>query len=144
MWVQSLRLGFDPWEGKIPWRRAWQSTLVVLPDKSHGQRGLAGCSPWGHKELDMTEHTHMPCPSRKGMNTPEGDSEMGGLHCHCSFRGHRPRGQSCLLLGFRGPGCCHWNLRNQLPPGALEAGPPARGSGAELPARTVGATRLPA
>ena len=105
MWVQSLRLGFDPWEGKIPWRRAWQSTLVVLPDKSHGQRGLAGCSPWGHKELDMTEHTHMPCPSRKGMNTPEGDSEMGGRHCHCSFRGHRPGGQSCLLLGFRGPGC---------------------------------------
>ena len=49
--------GFDPWAGKIPWRRAWQRTPVFLPRKSHGQRSLAGCSPWGHKELD-TEHTH--------------------------------------------------------------------------------------
>ena len=37
--------GFDPWVGKIPWRRAWQPTLVLLPRESHGQRSLAGCSP---------------------------------------------------------------------------------------------------
>ena len=30
----------------------------ILPGESHGQRSLAGYSPWGHKELDMTEHTH--------------------------------------------------------------------------------------
>ena len=30
---------------------------VFLPGKSHEQRSLAGYSPWGHKELDMTEHT---------------------------------------------------------------------------------------
>ena len=24
-------------------------------NESHGQRSLAGCSPWGHKELDMTK-----------------------------------------------------------------------------------------
>ena len=46
---------FDPWVGKIPWRRAWQLTAVVLPRESHGQRSLAGYSPWGHTELDMTE-----------------------------------------------------------------------------------------
>ena len=51
-------LGFDPWEGKIPWRRAWQPTLVFLPQKSHGQKSLAGYSSWGHKELDMTETTY--------------------------------------------------------------------------------------
>ena len=28
---------------------------VLLPGKSHGQRSLAGCSPWGCKESDMTE-----------------------------------------------------------------------------------------
>ena len=33
----------------------WQSTLVLLPGKSHGQRSLAGCSPWGYKELDATQ-----------------------------------------------------------------------------------------
>ena len=49
---------FDPWVGKIPWRREWQPTLVFLPGKSHGQRSLAGCSrgrTMGLPELDMTE-----------------------------------------------------------------------------------------
>ena len=32
---------------------------VFLPGKSHGQRSLAGYSPWGHKELDTTDHTHI-------------------------------------------------------------------------------------
>ena len=41
--------GFDPWVGKIPWRRKWQPTLVFLPEKSHGQRSLEGYSPWGCK-----------------------------------------------------------------------------------------------
>ena len=41
---------FDPWVGKIPWRRAWQPTAVFLPGESHGQRSLAGYSPWGGKE----------------------------------------------------------------------------------------------
>ena len=45
----------DPWVRKIPWRSAWQPTLVFLLGKSHGQRSLAGYSPWGHKELDRTE-----------------------------------------------------------------------------------------
>ena len=43
------------------WRRKWQPTPVLLPGESHGQRSLAGYSPWGRKELDMTEqltHTH--------------------------------------------------------------------------------------
>ena len=46
---------FDPWIGKIPWRREWLPTPVFLPGESHGQRSLAGYSPWGHKESDMTE-----------------------------------------------------------------------------------------
>ena len=37
---------FDPWVGKIPWRRKWQPSPVFLPGKSHGQRSLAGYSPW--------------------------------------------------------------------------------------------------
>jgi len=31
------RHGFDPWIRRIPWRRAWQPTLEVLPGESHGQ-----------------------------------------------------------------------------------------------------------
>ena len=60
---------FDPWVGKIPWRRKWQPIPVFLPGKSHGQRNLGGSSPWGHKESDTTERlnhnsmftTRSPC-----------------------------------------------------------------------------------
>ena len=45
---------FDPWVGKIPWRRKWQLTPVFLPGEFHGQKGLAGYSPWGRKESDTT------------------------------------------------------------------------------------------
>ena len=39
------RPGFNPWVGKMPWRRAWQSILAFLPGESHGQGSLAGYSP---------------------------------------------------------------------------------------------------
>ena len=53
---QCRRHGFDPWVGKIPWRRKWQPTPIFLPGKPHGQRSVAGYSPWGRKESDMTAH----------------------------------------------------------------------------------------
>ena len=55
------RHGFDPWVGKIPWRRAWQPTLVFLPGEAHGQRSLAGYSPWGLQK------------SRTRLSTPTSD-----------------------------------------------------------------------
>ena len=82
---QCRRHGLDSCVGKIPWRRKWQSSPVFLPGKSHGQRSLVGYSPYGCKELDMTEqmsvhaythtHTHtqvMKC-NRVELNS---DSEM--------------------------------------------------------------------
>ena len=50
------------------WRRAWQPTPIFLPGESHGQRSLAGYSPWGHKESDVTERL-----------SPRGQNVM--LHC---------------------------------------------------------------
>ena len=52
---------FHPWAGKIPWSMAWQPTPVFLRGEFYGQRILAGYSPWGCKESDMTEilSTHM-------------------------------------------------------------------------------------
>ena len=55
-WRRHQRHGFDPWVGKIPWRRKWQPTPVFSAEESHEQRSLAGCSPWDCKESDMTEH----------------------------------------------------------------------------------------
>ena len=38
--------------------RQWHPTPLLLPGKSHRQRSLVGCSPWGHKELDITDWLH--------------------------------------------------------------------------------------
>ena len=54
--LQCRGPGFSPWVRKIPWRRKWQPTpVLLLPGKSHGQRSLVGWSPWGCKEWDRTE-----------------------------------------------------------------------------------------
>ena len=55
---QCRRPGFDPWVGKIPWRRAWQPTPVFLPGESHRWRNLVGYNPLGHEESDTTERLH--------------------------------------------------------------------------------------
>ena len=50
------RPGFDPWVGKIPWRRVRLPTLVFRPGESYGLY-----SPGGHKESDMTEQLSLQC-----------------------------------------------------------------------------------
>ena len=94
-WISSCgrikndpKLGFNPWIGKISWRREWIPTPVFLPGESHGQRNLVGYSTWDHKESDRPEkltltlsvqfscsamfnclwphglqHSRLPCPS---------------------------------------------------------------------------------
>ena len=58
-------------------RRQWQPTPVFLPGKSHGQRSLVGCSPWGCKESDTTEwlHFHFSLSCIEGNGSP--------LQCSC-------------------------------------------------------------
>ena len=46
---------FNPWVGKIPWKREWLSPPVFLPREFHGQRSLAGYSPWDHRKSGTTE-----------------------------------------------------------------------------------------
>ena len=55
--LQCKRFEFNPWVGKILWRKKWQPTPVFLSGESRGQRCLAGYSLWGHKELGTTEAT---------------------------------------------------------------------------------------
>ena len=57
LWLSWLRIRlqcgiprFDPWVGKIPWRRKRLPTLVFWPGEFHGLY-----SSWGHKELDTIE-----------------------------------------------------------------------------------------
>ena len=60
------------------WRRQWHPTPVLLHGKSHGQRSLVGCSPWGCEELDMTEqlpfHFSLSCI---------GEGNGNPLQCSC-------------------------------------------------------------
>ena len=67
------RSGIYPWVKKIPWRRAWQPTPVSLPGEFHGQRSLAGYSPWGCKESDTTEQLskHAEAAEAKAMSKQE-------------------------------------------------------------------------
>ena len=58
--LQCGRPGFDPWMGKILWRRKWQLTPGPLPGKFHGWRSLVGYGPWGHRVghdwSDLAQH----------------------------------------------------------------------------------------
>ena len=71
------------WLRHLTWRRQWQPTPVLLPGKSHGQKSLIGCSPWGHKESDTTErlHFHFSCI---------GEGNGNPLQCSCL---ENPRGR---------------------------------------------------
>ena len=54
---QHRRGDFNPWVGKIPWRRAWQPTPVFLPGESHGQRCLKSYCLQGRKETQLKQFT---------------------------------------------------------------------------------------
>ena len=58
---------FNPWVGKMPWRREWLPTPVFLPGEYHGQRRLAGYSPQGRKESDITEQLTLKKKKKKGI-----------------------------------------------------------------------------
>ena len=58
---ETQRRGFDPWVGKILWRRAWQPTPVFLPGESCEQNSLVDYDTQCHTELDMTEVTQRAC-----------------------------------------------------------------------------------
>ena len=53
--VGNIKVGVQSWIRKIPWSRKWQPNPVFLLGKPRGQRSLVVYSPWGLKELNMTE-----------------------------------------------------------------------------------------
>ena len=90
--LQCRRLGFDPWVGKIPWRRAWQPTPVFLPGKSHRQGSLVVYSPRGCKESDMTEqltlYNPMDCSPPGSSVHDDSPGKNTGVGCHALLQGN--------------------------------------------------------
>ena len=61
IWLPSREPNNTKWRARrkeVRWRRHWNPTPVLLPGKSHVQRSLVGCSPWGSEESDTTEQLH--------------------------------------------------------------------------------------
>ena len=95
------------------WRRKWQPTPVFLPGKSHGQRSLVGCSPWGREESDTTERFHfhfsLSCIGEGNGNPLQypwlenpRDGEPGGLPSMGSHRvGHDWSDLAAAAAAFR-------------------------------------------
>ena len=79
--MQCRRRGFDPWVRKIPWRRSWQPTPVLLPGESHGQMGLAGYCPWGHWVTEWAHSTDMD-RTQGSWNLTVGADDLGILVTH--------------------------------------------------------------
>ena len=63
------RHGFDPWVGKIPWRRKRQPTPEFVPGKSHGQRTLAGHKLATEHKLVTDLHTRLVRQVTSSLNT---------------------------------------------------------------------------
>ena len=70
----------DPWVRNISWRREWLPTPGFLPGEFHGQRSLAGYSPWGHKESDTTEQLSACARGHTHTHTHIYIRERGSLH----------------------------------------------------------------
>ena len=110
--------GSTPGSGRSPWRRNWQPTPVFLPGESHGQRRLAGYSPKGCKESDMTErlstHTFEWCwevPRSENWKQSWSGSAVAGIPNSFCWR------SCCQMMLFKFWGRITWLVRlHHLPP----------------------------
>ena len=92
--LQCGRPRFNPWVGKMLWRRKWQPTPVLLPG---GWRNMVGYSPWGCKESDTTEQLHSlgegsnstynvyVFPKCQQLSNPQNKESTWNFYCHGSY-----------------------------------------------------------
>ena len=87
--MRHERCWLSPWVGTIPWKKAWKPTPVFLLGEPHGQRNLAGYSPWGYKELDTIEqlsthtHTHTHTHKQRKGNSKKESKRVVRDQKHC-------------------------------------------------------------
>ena len=117
------RCGLCPWVRKIPWSRKWYPILIFLPEKFRGQSSLAGCSPWDHKESDMTERLSTPsvllksalCVVKIARSNMAG-MEWGGEMGYSDIWFLNEEGKSLLRSAVRKASCRDWPQLDGLVP----------------------------
>ena len=96
---------FNLWIGKIPWRREWLPTQVFLPGEFHGQRSVAGYSPWGCKELRTAEWLTLSVffffSQSIRLGCGKGRSRKNWAWGSGFWLGQLPSGWWCLSLSYR-------------------------------------------
>ena len=80
---------------RLLWRRQWHPTPVLLPGKSHGQRSLVGCHPWGCEEVDTTERLHFHLSL-----SCIGEGNGNPLQCSCLENSRDGRAWSAAVDGI--------------------------------------------
>ena len=103
------RRRFNLWVRKIPWSSKWQPAPIVLPEKFHGQKSLAGYSPWGCKELDtmqrLNKSINQNLPSKLSLVCFKPSNRLpcfkmftSERFCHGNFYLGIETGSWCILL----------------------------------------------
>ena len=103
------RSRFDPWVGKIPWRRVLQPTPVFLSGESHGQRNPAGCSPWVIKSRTWLKQLSTGTSEKAGAAGSTSDQRAQREESHCrpgtqlwEWGGQAASGILSRIVGFSG------------------------------------------
>ena len=105
--LQCKRPRFHPWVRKIPWRREQQPIPVFLPGESHGQRSLAGYSPWVHKESDTTKQlTHSSCIQSNNSFAFPRITGIDGVREPIHFQTHRVDNMAYMIWNQSRIRCC--------------------------------------
>ena len=115
---QCRRCGLNPWLAETPWRRKWQPTPVFLPGRFHGQRSLAGYSPWGHKRIRHDLATKQQQPLIQSWRKEKGETVLGKLR----DRGKRKRTELTGWGGGQGKTQSHKGKQTIWPAGAEALG----------------------
>ena len=111
--LQCRRPGFNAWVRKIPWRREWPPTPVLLPGEFHGQRSLVGYSPWDCEnttEDKEKDHLHFFILNHHCQKKSQGSILINILRPNVSFSVLSCLvAKSCLTLGIP------WIVAHQAP-----------------------------
>ena len=99
--LQCGRPGFNPWVGKIPWRRKWQAILVFWPREFHGERSLVGYNPRvAKRQTRLSDWYHQAHRGRESARVSRNSQKCDGS----------PQSTALVLPRSQKAEKCSWDL----------------------------------